>query len=57
MRLRVDEGKLLAGRYSFCNLNTDLSNPVSNRIYQKIGYVPLGDTLEFDFEYTSRLDD
>lgn len=43
--------KLLAGRYSFCNLHTDLSNPASNHIYQKIGFVPLGDTLEFDFEY------
>ena len=45
--------KLLAGPYEFCNLFTDLSNPASNHIYQKIGYVPLGDTLEFDFEYTS----
>ncbi len=42
--------KLLAGRYSFCSLFTDLSNPASNRIYQKIGYVPLGDWLEFDFD-------
>ncbi|MCY3713458.1 MAG: GNAT family N-acetyltransferase [Gemmatimonadetes bacterium] len=42
--------KLLADRYSFCSLFTDLSNPASNRIYQKIGYVPLGDWLEFDFD-------
>lgn len=48
--------KLLAGPYEFCSLFTDQSNPASNHIYQKIGYVPLGDTLEFDFEYTSRRD-
>ena len=48
--------KLLAGRYEFCSLFTDLSNPTTNRIYQKIGYVPLGDTLEFDFVYASRRD-
>ena len=48
--------KLLAGPYEFCNLFTDLSNSASNHIYQKIGYVPLGDTLEFDFECVSRRD-
>lgn len=42
--------KLLAGRYKFCSLFTDLANPASNHIYQKIGYVPLGDTLVFDFD-------
>ena len=41
--------KLLSGHYSFCNLYTDLSNPTSNSIYTKIGYVPLGDALSFDF--------
>ena len=41
--------KLLSGCYSFCNLYTDLSNPTSNSIYTKIGYVPLGDALSFDF--------
>ena len=40
---------LLSGRYSFCSLYTDLSNPTSNSIYTKIGYVPLGDALSFDF--------
>ena len=40
---------LLSGRYSFCSLYTDLSNPTSNSIYAKIGYVPLGDALSFDF--------
>ncbi len=42
--------KLLAGRYKFCSLFTDLANPASKHIYQKIGYVPLGDTLVFDFD-------
>ncbi len=41
--------KLLSERYSFCSLYTDLSNPTSNSIYTKIGYVPLGDALSFDF--------
>ena len=41
--------KLLSGHYSFCSLYTDLSNPTSNSIYTKIGYVPLGDALSFDF--------
>ena len=30
-------------------LSTDLDNPVSNSIYQKIGYRPVCDTLEIDF--------
>ena len=41
--------KLLSDRYSFCSLYTDLSNPTSNSIYAKIGYVPLGEALSFDF--------
>ena len=41
--------KLLAECYSFCSLFADLANPTSNSIYAKIGYVPLGDALEFDF--------
>ena len=42
--------KLLTDRYSFCCLYTDLSNPTSNSIYAKIGYVPVGDALAFDFQ-------
>ena len=42
--------KLLSDRYSFCCLYTDLSNPTSNSIYAKIGYVPVGDALAFDFQ-------
>jgi len=41
--------KMLTDRYSFCSLYTDLSNPTSNSIYAKIGYVPVGDALMFDF--------
>lgn len=41
--------KLLSEHYSFCSLFADLSNPTSNSIYEKIGYVPLGDALDFDF--------
>ena len=41
--------KLLSERYSFCSLFADQANPTSNSIYMKIGYVPLGDALEFDF--------
>ena len=41
--------KLLSERYSFCSLFADQANPTSNSIYAKIGYVPLGDALEFDF--------
>jgi len=31
-------------------LFTDLANPISNRIYQKIGYVPLSDFQQLSFE-------
>ena len=41
--------KLLSEHYSFCSLFADQANPTSNSIYAKIGYVPLGDALEFDF--------
>ena len=42
--------KMLTDRYSFCSLYTDLSNPTSNSIYAKIGYVPIGDALAVDFQ-------
>ena len=45
--------KLLSDDYKFCNLFTDLANPASNHIYPKVGYAPLGDTLEFDFVSTA----
>jgi uncharacterized protein len=41
--------KLLTEGHDFCSLYTDLANPISNSIYAKIGYRPLGDALTFDF--------
>jgi len=43
-QLALDKG------YSKCALYTDLANPTSNSIYQKIGYEPLCDSLEIRFE-------
>jgi predicted GNAT family acetyltransferase len=37
----LDSGKL------FCTLYTDLSNPTSNSIYQKIGYNPVCDNISY----------
>jgi hypothetical protein len=34
----------------FCVLYTDLANPTSNSIYQKVGYIPVGDSKNFIFE-------
>ena len=42
--------KMLRDRYSFCSLYTDLSNPTSNSIYAKIGYIRVGDALAVDFQ-------
>ncbi|PKL76729.1 MAG: hypothetical protein CVV27_08790 [Candidatus Melainabacteria bacterium HGW-Melainabacteria-1] len=36
------QAQLTAGK-AFCCLFTDLANPTSNRIYQQIGYEPIGD--------------
>jgi predicted GNAT family acetyltransferase len=41
----LDSGK------SFCTLFTDLSNPTSNSIYQKIGYNPVCDHISYEFGY------
>lgn len=43
-RLVLEQG------YSKCVLYTDLANPTSNAIYQRIGYEPLCDSLELKFE-------
>ncbi len=40
---------LLERGYKFCSLFTDLSNPISNSIYMKIGYKPLCDCDEYKF--------
>ena len=44
----LSEHCLDAGR-RFCMLFTDLANPTSNRIYQKIGYRPVCDVNEYRF--------
>jgi len=41
--------RLLDSGRKFCFLYTDLDNPTSNRIYQRIGYEPVCDSLEILF--------
>ena len=36
--------------FSKCVLYTDLTNPTSNSIYQRIGYKPVCDSVEIKFE-------
>jgi hypothetical protein len=45
---RLSQQMLGEGR-RFCCLYTDLSNPTSNSIYRRIGYVPILDIAEFQF--------
>jgi|SRR5690554_569406 len=40
---------LLLREFSFCGLFTDLKNPISNRIYQKVGFYPICDFNEIEF--------
>jgi hypothetical protein len=40
---------LLDSGCAFCVLYTDLANPTSNRIYQRIGYRPVCDVMDYDF--------
>ncbi len=40
---------LLGTGLAFCFLYTDLANPTSNRIYQRIGYRPVCDVMDYDF--------
>lgn len=42
--------KLIREGKKFTNLFTDLTNPTSNSIYQKIGYVKIGQNIHFDFQ-------
>lgn len=42
--------QLLDSGYDFCTLFTDLANPTSNNIYQKIGYVGVADFAEYRFD-------
>jgi len=41
---------LLDGGYKFINLFTDLQNPTTNSIYQKIGYRPVCDSRMYNFK-------
>jgi uncharacterized protein len=41
--------RLLDGGLRFCFLFTDLANPTSNSIYQRIGYEPVGDVDQWSF--------
>jgi uncharacterized protein len=41
--------KLLDDGRKFCFLYTDLANPISNHIYQKIGYEPVTDATVYSF--------
>lgn len=41
--------KILENGKPLCNLFTDLSNPTSNSIYQKIGYRRLGESIDLKF--------
>jgi predicted GNAT family acetyltransferase len=41
--------KLLDEGRKFCFLYTDLANPVSNHVYQKIGYEPVTDAVVYSF--------
>ncbi len=46
---QLSQRQLDAGR-QFCCLYTDLANPTSNSIYQKIGYKPVADSSAYRFE-------
>jgi predicted GNAT family acetyltransferase len=41
---------ILQSGYQFCTLYTDLANPTSNSIYMKIGFKPVGDSVQHTFE-------
>ena len=41
---------ILERGFTKCVLYTDLANPISNSIYQKIGYKPICDSSEICFE-------
>lgn len=43
------DGRLFAGGRSFCFLYTDLANPTSNKIYERIGYRRIAESAEILF--------
>lgn len=42
--------KLLNSGYEYVALYADLLNPISNSIYRQIGFEPIGEAVEFQFE-------
>jgi len=50
-QLLLDQG------WEYCTLFTDLANPTSNNIYQKIGYKPVCDYRNFRFSSNQTVDD
>jgi uncharacterized protein len=46
--------KLLDDGRKFCFLYTDLANPISNHVYQKIGYEPVTDATVYSFSQEVR---
>lgn len=42
---------LTGGAYRFCTLFTDMDNPTSNDIYQRIGYEPIGEFRVIQFSH------
>ena len=46
---------LLDAGLTFCFLYTDLANPTSNGIYQRLGYYPVCDVMDYDFERRDNL--
>ena len=42
--------EILSTGKSFCTLFADVANPTANGVYQRLGFQPLGEFLEFDFE-------
>ena len=41
---------LLDGGKTLCNLYTDLSNPTSNGVYQRIGYTQIAESRFYEFD-------
>ena len=50
---RLLDGLLFEGGRRFCFLYTDLANPTSNAIYERIGYRRVAESAEIVFEHTS----
>jgi hypothetical protein len=43
-------GELLESGFRYCTLYTDLSNPVSNSVYKRIGFTEVCDSVDHTFE-------